>query len=134
VPNPTLDEAKRLSRKGVFFVCASCAKMQEGLALGKDGCTGVDCGSPVRRKDFPQYEGSLKDLSSICFACGSEDILAYASVEGGERRFGICKDHLEVIDRYIAPGDGLAASFKKVLIFPRVDKALGEFANAVHAI
>lgn len=133
VAYPTEQDARNMSRKGVFFACASCAKMWEGLALGKETCTGVSCGGPSRRKDFPEYDGFIKDFSALCFVCGSEEVLAYAKVEDSEKMFGICKDHLELIDNQLT-FSGTTEDAKKVLIVPDTSKALAEFRGARHIL
>ena len=133
---PTLDEATKLSRKtGMVFVCASCPRIWEGIALGKESCTGVNCGSPVRRKDFPEYAGSLKDLSALCFVCGSEEVLAYAKVEGSDKKIGMCKTHLEIIDDYaVKPTNGIIVSDKKVMVIPNENKVMSQFKGARHTL
>lgn len=129
---PTVEEARKLSKKGLFFVCASCPKMMEGMALGKGGCTGVNCGSLISRKDFPEYTGSLKDFSGLCFVCGSEDVLIYAKLEGSDRQFGMCSKHSEIIDSHIYKQKPAIPDIveRKVLIFPRADRVLSQFKEA----
>lgn len=129
---PSDAEAKRLVRSGLFYVCATCSKWHEGMALGKDTCAGVACGSPVRRKDYPEYFGKIKDFSALCFVCGSEEVLAFAKVEGSDRQFGLCREHLEIVDDYIGRGpNGLASGGdKKVFIFPNPDRAMAQFRDS----
>jgi hypothetical protein len=93
----------------------------------------VACGGPISRKDYPEYSGDIKDFSSICFACGTEDTLAYAQVSGSAKKFGLCKDHLEIIDSFISGSKGVAAQ-TKVMIYPRADKVIGKFKEAQHAL
>ncbi len=121
------DEALKLAKKGLFYVCATCPKWHEGKAKGLDQCTGVACGSPIRRKDFPEYSGDIKDFSRLCFACGSEDVLAFASIQNGERRFGLCKNHLEIVDDYVYKTESnLVVNDNKVLITPNPDRVMGD--------
>jgi hypothetical protein len=131
---PTLSEARKLYNEShLFVVCGTCRKFQEGKAQGKDVCTGVACGGPISRRDYPEYTGDIKDFSAVCFACGSDDTLAYAQVAGSQKRFGLCKDHLEIIDNLISGSRGIEAQ-TKVMIYPRADRALDKFKDAEHAI
>jgi hypothetical protein len=131
---PTLSEARKLFQTShMFVVCGTCPKFYEGQAQGKSVCTGVACGGPISRKDYPEYSGDIKDFSSICFACGTEDTLAYAQVSGSAKKFGLCKDHLEIIDSFISGSKGVAAQ-TKVMIYPRADKVIGKFKEAQHAL
>jgi len=138
VAPPTFQQALSLSRKGVFFACASCRHLWEGMAEGKETCTGIDCGGPSKRKDFPEYDGPVTDFSALCFICGSEDTLAYAKVTGSEKKFGLCKNHLETLDNILGaapPVNGvIQGNGQQVLIFPREDRSLPEFREAQHAI
>lgn len=127
---PSDGELKSLVGRGLFFVCATCPKWHEGKALGKDSCTGVDCGSPIRRKDFPEYSGDIKDFSAICFVCGKEDVLAFAKVEGMERQFGLCKDHLELVDDLIERKEGIVdGQEKKVFILPNPARVMDQYRD-----
>lgn len=131
---PTLDVAKKLyGETRLFVVCGTCKKYHEGRALGKSVCTGVACGGPISRRDYPEYDGDIKDFSGICFACGSEDTLAYAQVAGSAKKFGLCKDHLELIDKYISNSKGVEAQ-TKVMIYPRTDRVLDQYKEAQDAI
>lgn len=126
---PTVEEARKLSKQGLFFVCATCPKMWEGKALGKEGCTGQNCGSLIRRKDFPEYSGSLKDFSGLCFVCGSEDVLILAKLADSERTFGMCDKHSEIIDSHIYKQSPKIPDIveRKVMIFPRADRVLSQY-------
>lgn len=132
--SPTIEEARQLALKSnprIFFLCASCPKWWEGQSLGKDGCTGTNCGSPVRRSDFPEYAGTIKDFSALCFVCGSDDVLAYAKVQGSDRQFGMCSKHLEVIDSLIYKNPAATPQFeeKKVLIFPNPARVIEKYRD-----
>jgi hypothetical protein len=125
---PTVEEARKLSKRGLDFVCASCPKMHEGMALGKDGCTGIACGGPIRRNDYPEYSGSLQDFSGLCFVCGSEDVLVQAKLADSARVFGLCSKHSETIDSYIYKqpvAEGIVD--RKVMIYPRADRVLSQY-------
>jgi hypothetical protein len=126
---PTVEEARKLSRNGLLFVCATCPKMAEGRALGKDGCTGVACGSLISRKDFPEYSGSLEDFSALCFVCGSEDVLINAKLADSSRTFGLCNKHSEIIDSHIYKQKPVAPELveRKVIIYPRADRVLSQY-------
>lgn len=131
MPLPTVEEARKLSKQGLFFVCATCPKMHEGRALGKDGCTGVNCGSLISRKDFPEYTGSLQDFGGLCFVCGSEDVLIQAKLADSERTFGLCGKHSEIIDSHIYKQPVVSGIVeRKVMIYPRVDRVLSQFKEA----
>lgn len=137
--SPTIEEARQLALKSnprIFFLCASCPKWWEGKSLGKDGCTGTACGSPVSRADFPEYAGKITDFSALCFVCGSDDVLAYAKVEGSDRQFGMCSKHLEVIDSLIYKNKAAQPEFetKKVLIFPNSAKVIDRFKEAKNVL
>ena len=134
--SPSFEQAKALSKRtGTFFICASCPKMWEGIALGRNRCTGMACGSPVRRKDFPEYSGNIKDMSSVCLVCGGTDVVAEVKVDGGTHIMGLCMSHLEVIDDNAAPREsGIIVEDKKVLIYPKPGKAKSEYQNAQHTI
>ena len=128
MPLPTVEEARKLSRNGLLFVCATCPKMFEGRALGKDGCTGVNCGSLISRKDFPEYTGSLTDFSGLCFVCGSEDVLIQAKLADSDRTFGLCNKHSEIIDSHIYKQKAVPYTVeRKVIVFPRADRVLSQY-------
>jgi hypothetical protein len=131
----TPEEAKRVSKaNGLLVICAMCPRWYEGQSQGLPKCTGKDCGSPITRKDFPEYDGDPLNFSGFCFVCGSEDVLAYVKVEGSERQFGVCKSHLEIVDDYGKPSNGIFGEKKSVLIFPNTDKAMGKFREAKHIV
>ena len=74
-------------------------------------------------------------MSSICLVCGGTDTVAEVKVEGSGRVMGLCMAHLEVIDGNAAPREsGIIAEEKKVLIYPKPDKAKAEYQNAQHII
>ena len=116
-------------------MCASCPKAWEGAALGMQRCTGKECGSPVARRDFPEYCGSLTDLSALCFVCGNKDVVAHARVEDGTKMLGICMAHLEVVDNNMVPkSSGINVPNKKVFICPMADKVMPEYRGAQHVL
>lgn len=130
----TLSEARKLFlSKRLFVVCGTCPKWHSGAADGKSGCNGVACGGPISRKDYPEYSGEIKDFSGFCFACGSEDVLAYAQVAGSDKKFGLCKDHLEIIDDFVANTKDIEAQ-TKVMIYPRADRVMEQFKQAQHTV
>lgn len=130
----TLSEARKLFiSKRLFVVCGTCPKWHTGMAEGRDGCTGLACGGPISRKDYPEYSGEIRDFSGICFACGSEDTLAYAQLMGSEKKFGLCKDHLEIIDDFMAKTAGIEAQ-TKIMIYPRTDRVMDQFKKMQYTV
>lgn len=131
----TLESITNLSKTGVLFVCASCPKMWEGRAEGRDGCTAESCGSPMGRKDFPEYSGEIKKFEDLCFVCGAEDVLAYLMIEGSQRKFGVCQKHLEMVDNYVPRSfNGNLIVDRRMVMVPNPKKALSEYKSARHEI
>jgi hypothetical protein len=131
MPLPSHEAARKTARMGLFYVCARCPKWGEGVALGLGRCTGKDCGSPIRRKDFPEYAGESFDFSSVCFACGDEEVLAFAKVWGSERKFGLCRKHLEIVDDLIERKDGIVnGQDRKVFILPNPARVMSQFRDS----
>ena len=88
-------------KNGLALACASCKHYWEGREKGLSGidCTTPGpCGGPSAGLGFPHYKGPVSDFSQWCFACGSRPDLGI-KVSTSERIFGICREHLWLLDR-----------------------------------
>lgn len=105
-----LDEAKirQVVGDGLSPVCATCTWYWRARDLQLSRCSDLhngDCGGPIAGLDFPLYDGPMERLDKFCFACAAPASLAIKT-PGTGRLVGVCKEHLSLIDRYLAEGTG----------------------------
>jgi len=113
-------------KNGLCYVCANCNEWYEGKANGLDNCGKIECGSPMRRKNFPLYNGPLTEhLNKVCLFCGNQQVFAFIKVTGDANETGVCQKHLTKVDEYINSGDAK----KDIFILPNQAYVLDEFRN-----
>ena len=83
--------------------CSTCTRAKPG----RDPiCNAKRCGSPLARRDFPEYQGPIPQHSwtAWCFVCGGASDAA-VQVQGSDRKFGMCMEHLPWLDQMQPVGE-----------------------------
>lgn len=93
-----------LMKKGFSFICAHCKKMFEARARNSYKCaiesSDKMCCGPFSNEPnvFPLYEGELTgSFVNFCFWCGERPVAAIDIY--GKGFLGVCKDHIEELDK-----------------------------------